>query len=172
LTDLALRLQGGDGFVQWLSHRTVVISEQQTMSWRKLQRRKLRRRKISRRPPQLSEDQILRWADAFHVRSGRWPRRDAGTIAGALGETWARVDNALKVGVRGLPGGSSLVRLLAQRRDLRNVRALPHLTDKLILAWADAHFRRTGKWPNQSSGPVSEAPAAAQADHQASPALG
>ena len=33
---------------------------------------------------------------------------------------------------------------------------LPRLTAKQILAWADAHHRRTGTWPTSSSGPVHE----------------
>ena len=46
---------------------------------------------------------ILRWADAFYVRMGRWPRRDDGKIEGMLGLTWCAVDQALRKGLRGLP---------------------------------------------------------------------
>jgi hypothetical protein len=35
---------------------------------------------------------------------------------------------------------------------------LPSLTAKQILGWADAHFRRTGRWPKPSSGPIEDAP--------------
>jgi hypothetical protein len=28
------------------------------------------------------------------------------------------------------------------------------LTPELILAWAQVHYRQTGNWPNQNSGPV------------------
>ena len=34
--------------------------------------------------PVLYIDQILRWADAFHRRWGRWPKKDSGVIPGAL----------------------------------------------------------------------------------------
>jgi hypothetical protein len=34
----------------------------------------------------------------------------------------------------------------------------PKLTAEQILAWADAHHRRTGRWPRTTSGPVPEAP--------------
>jgi hypothetical protein len=34
----------------------------------------------------------------------------------------------------------------------------PPLTEKQILAWADAHFARTGRWPSTYSGPVTDAP--------------
>jgi hypothetical protein len=34
----------------------------------------------------------------------------------------------------------------------------PTLTAEQILAWADAHYGRTGKWPNLYTGPVADAP--------------
>jgi hypothetical protein len=34
----------------------------------------------------------------------------------------------------------------------------PPLTVAQILSWADAHQRRTGRWPRTTSGPVPEAP--------------
>jgi hypothetical protein len=34
----------------------------------------------------------------------------------------------------------------------------PPLTEALILRWADAHFERTGTWPQQNSGEVADAP--------------
>ena len=33
-----------------------------------------------------------------------------------------------------------------------------YLTIEQILAWADAHFRRTGQWPTHNSGPIVDAP--------------
>ena len=65
---------------------------------------------------------------------------------------------ALRKGLRGLPGGSSLSRLLAEHRGVRNKAEFPPLNAKRILAWADAHHSRTGGWPNAGSGPISEAP--------------
>jgi hypothetical protein len=64
---------------------------------------------------------------------------------------------ALQQGHRGLPGGSSLAQLLAKQRGVRNVASLPPFTLRKILAWADAHHQRTGKWPLRTSGPVTEA---------------
>ena len=40
----------------------------------------------------------------------------------------------------------------------RNVHGLPPLSRKKILAWADAHYARTGRWPKVTSGPVRDAP--------------
>jgi hypothetical protein len=102
--------------------------------------------------------EILAWADAHHRRTGSWPKCRSGPIPDAPGETWSAVDTALVKGQRGLPGGSSLARLLARHRGVRNPQALPRLTQRKILAWADAHFRRAGAWPHQRSGPVVDAP--------------
>jgi hypothetical protein len=48
------------------------------------------------------------------LRHGSWPTRRSGPVEGAEGEAWHRIDNALFRGYRGLPGGSSLTRLLRQ----------------------------------------------------------
>jgi hypothetical protein len=37
-------------------------------------------------------------------------------------------------------------------------RRRPPLTVEQILAWADAHHARTGKWPTIRSGPIADAP--------------
>jgi hypothetical protein len=103
-------------------------------------------------------EQILAWADAHHRTSGEWPKRDAGPVAGADAESWGALDDALRLGLRGLPGRSSLAQLLAAERGVRNKSALPRLTLKQIRAWARAHRDRTGKWPSDVSGPIAEAP--------------
>jgi hypothetical protein len=101
---------------------------------------------------------ILLWADAYYRATGTWPTAESGAIAGAPGETWLRVETALRNGLRGLPGGTSLARLLAQTRGVRNPKDLPRLTRRRILAWADAYRALTGAWPTRNSGPVAEAP--------------
>jgi hypothetical protein len=63
----------------------------------------------------LDEEQILAWADAYHVQHGRWPVVAAGPIQGGNSETWSAVNQALEHGWRGLPGGDSLSRLLARQ---------------------------------------------------------
>src|SRR5205823_2822796 len=103
-------------------------------------------------------EEILSWADAHHERMGKWPNAESGHITGADGETWCSVDKALRRGRRALPGGSSLARLLAAERGVRSRGALPPLSRKLILAWTDAHYERTQKWPNVGTGPILEAP--------------
>lgn len=98
--------------------------------------------------------QILKWADAFYARTGNWPHRDDGLIPGTNGETWNAVELALTHGHRGMPGGSSLARVLAAERGVKNSMARPRLTVPKILSWADDHRRQTGTWPNEESGPI------------------
>jgi hypothetical protein len=113
-------------------------------------------RKFGDRDP-LVEEQILAWADSFHAREGRWPSLAAGPIADAPGVTWSTVDTALRRGTRGLTGGSSLVRLLVERRGISSTGYRPPLSIPQILAWADAHCKRTGQWPGHASGPIVQA---------------
>src|SRR5262249_25380136 len=98
------------------------------------------------------------WADAHHARTGSWPTSESGPITDAAGETWRRVDSDLRIGLRGLPGGSSLARLLAGQRGVRNPAPPPPLEPKHGLAWADAHHQRSGGWPTSESGAIPEAP--------------
>jgi hypothetical protein len=110
------------------------------------------------KPPPLTEAEILRWADAYHAREGRWPTVWSGPIAESPKEKWVKVDAALRGGYRALPGASSLAQLLERERGVRNHYALPQLTEDLILRWADDHFRRTGLWPGRGTGPITAAP--------------
>jgi hypothetical protein len=48
--------------------------------------------------------------------------------------------------------------VLAEQRGMRNRLAPPRLRGRQILAWASAHYRRTGRWPTLHSGPIPEAP--------------
>src|SRR5262245_24705744 len=116
-----------------------------------------RRHRKPRRPP-LYVPQILAWADDHHRRTGAWPTRDGGWVDGTADEKWMNVDVALRAGRRGLRPGSSLARLLAAHRGVRNRKALPALQVKQILAWADDHRRRTGAWPRKGGGPIHDAP--------------
>ena len=68
------------------------------------------------------------------------------------------MDKALHTNRRGLPGGSSLARLLVEHRGVRSRGYPPPLTEKQVLAWADRHCQRTGAWPTYRSGPVEGRP--------------
>jgi hypothetical protein len=115
--------------------------------------RKKKRPRTLRRP-ELTVAGILAWADAQHARTGAWPTKQGGRVRENLNESWPRIDGALRKGFRGLAGGSSLARLLDRERGVRNRKALPPLTEELIVRWARAHRRRTGRWPNEDSGPI------------------
>jgi hypothetical protein len=110
------------------------------------------------RRPVLYIADILSWADAFYARVGRWPVLSDGKIVGQLGLTWLAVSMALRKGNRGLPGGSSLARLLLEQRGRRHKGRLPRFRIKQILAWAEAYHERMGDWPTRDSGAIPEAP--------------
>ncbi|HEV3005320.1 MAG TPA: hypothetical protein VGX78_12715, partial [Pirellulales bacterium] len=120
-------------------------------------RRAPQRLRTTRKPP-LSLTQILAWADAHFERTGHWPGQDSGLVGDAFDTRWKAIDKALREGLRGLPGGASLAKLLAERRGVRNRGALPHFTEAKILEWTDAHHLRTGEWPKVQSGPIADAP--------------
>jgi len=64
----------------------------------------------------LSERIILRWAEAFNERVGYWPTRHSAFTDLSRREKWAIIDQALREGLRGLPGKSSLAKLLKEHR--------------------------------------------------------
>lgn len=108
--------------------------------------------------PPLSEEQILEWADQHHARTGQWPLCTDGAVVDAPRENWRALNTALQQGCRGLPGRTSLARLLKAHRGKRNPKDVPSLSIPQVLEWADAHHVRTGRWPLDTSGPILEAP--------------
>jgi transcriptional regulator with XRE-family HTH domain len=62
----------------------------------------------------LTEATIMNHAAAHRRRTGRWPTAAAGPVSGVAGLTWRGVDQALRSGKGGLPGGDSLAALLAR----------------------------------------------------------
>jgi hypothetical protein len=106
----------------------------------------------------LTVDQILAWADLHKQRTAEWPKVNSGPVLDAPGETWLGVHRALSRGDRELPGRTSLAKLLAEHRGMRNKGNLTPLSIKQILTWADAHSERTGRWPSPASGAVTESP--------------
>jgi len=106
--------------------------------------------------PLLTEQQILGWADTYHEKTGSWPNINSGAVVGTEGETWANLNAVLGQGCRGLPGGSTLTQLLAKERGVRNPFAPPPLTKEQIFTWVDAHFERTGQWPNKGAGSIAD----------------
>ena len=83
---------------------------------------------------------------------GTWERSPS------AGETWRAVQAALNRGQRGLHGGSSVPRLLAEHRGVRHPQDKMRFTLAQIRAWAAAHLKRTGQWPTPVAEPIPEAP--------------
>ncbi|MGH2603208.1 MAG: hypothetical protein ACRDJ9_27970 [Dehalococcoidia bacterium] len=106
------------------------------------------------RKPPLSVPLILGWLDEHRREHGTWPTSRSGAIRGAPGETWGIVNEALRHGQRGLPAGSSLVKLLVHYRGVRNFQHLPRLSKQQIRAWATAWKKQHGRRPTASSGPI------------------
>jgi hypothetical protein len=104
----------------------------------------------------LDEETIFQWATAHYGQTGNWPSTKSGAVHGVQGETWNAIHDALLTGRRGLHGGSSLAKLLADhgvhREDARKLRPTE------ILKWADSFLREHGHWPYADSGRVAESP--------------
>lgn len=112
-----------------------------------------------RKLPPLSVATVLAWADRHHRRTGVWPtRKKSGPVRDAPGETWPALDASLRRGGRSLPACGGLAAFLDQHRNVRNKADQPRITQKQILQWCDAHFRRTGQWPTAESGSVEGVP--------------
>ena len=119
--------------------------------------------------PQLTLELIRTWAEDHQKATGVWPDAGSGPIAGVPGETWCNISKCLRLGPRGLAGGMGLSRALGRRSNPVIRRTHTKLTVTQILAWADAHQAATGKWPNQYSGPIPEAPGEALDGDQRGP---
>jgi hypothetical protein len=96
----------------------------------------------------LTVEQILAWADAHHAAHGVWPAAGPGTVsgvvAGAPGESWKAINHALALGLRGLPGDSSLAELLAEHRGATLPDMSPQALAKKIWAWEQEQFPAKG----------------------------
>ena len=143
------------GINQSLRHGTCGLPGGSALAELLVEQRGVRNKK---RLPPYHIKQILSWADRHHKQTGEWPTQDSGSIAIAPGETWKAVNSALIQGGRGLSGGSTLARLLAERRAVRNRGSLPKYTLKQILEWARSQHARTGRWPIAESGEIQDAP--------------
>jgi hypothetical protein len=109
--------------------------------------------------PSLTLHALDAWISAHRKATGEWPTASSGPVAGAPGEDWKEIDDALRSGRRGLPGGTSLARL-AQQDAAPKPAPEPQapLTFEQILAWAETHHAATGRWPNENSGRIAGAP--------------
>ena len=99
--------------------------------------------------PTLTEATILSWCDTFFDEHGEWPGvGEERPVPGQPNESWRRLEDVLKMGLRGLDTrGSSLALLLQRDRGKRNIGNLPPLTEDMILDWCDTFFDEYGEWP-------------------------
>jgi hypothetical protein len=162
---------------QWPNRNTGIVSENRSEKWKNIDAsltqgcrglagnsslsRLLAEKRGVRNASNVSDltvSQILDWADSHHEKLGIWPKTSSGSVLDAPSEKWKNIDGALYSGKRGLSGGSSLARLLAAKRGIRNEKNLPTLTIAQILDWAKSHYKKTGQWPKRKSGEVLDAP--------------
>jgi hypothetical protein len=106
--------------------------------------------------PKLTVDFIQDRVRDHLIKNGTLPRSSSGPVAGGYpGDTWLGYERALINGNRGLPGGSSLSRVMEQS-GVGYVNRLnkPDLTESFIISRAIEHTRSTGRLPTRKSGDV------------------
>jgi hypothetical protein len=106
-------LSGGDSLARLLGRRLGV-----------------RRQPARARRPELTVGQILAWAELHYREMDAWPSVNSLPDGLPAGERWKSIDRALRQGSRGLPGGSSLARLLADHRTAREMRPVTWAADR------------------------------------------
>ena len=107
--------------------------------------------------PKLTVAQILQWMDEHKRRTRQWPNQTSGQVYGTS-ETWRGINSALAKGMRGLEGGSSIVQLLVEHRDVKTRFWDDSLTVTDILLWCDQFFERESRWPKSSDGDIPGTP--------------
>jgi hypothetical protein len=84
---------------------------------------------------------ILSWADRHRRRWGEWPTARSGPVDVAPRETWSALNAALRLGLRGLPGGDTLAHLLREKRGVCKRAGRPRREEPHVQA---ARLRRQG----------------------------
>jgi hypothetical protein len=96
----------------------------------------------------IDEHYIVELADAFKFQKGHWPKQTSGAFKG---DCWGSINSALIYGLRGLPGGDTLPKLLARERGVRNIADISPLSEKIILKKIRHYKKKTGRWPKVKS---------------------
>ena len=109
--------------------------------------------KTTTEKPPLTIEKILVWADTYHECEGKYPTLASGNVAGT-DETWPAINAALREGLRGLPGGTSLAEVLEEHRGRPNKSALPSLTERWIVKMAKQFKQKHGRYPTIASGQI------------------
>ena len=104
----------------------------------------------------LSVERVREAIAGHQATHGKYPTADSGLDEG-LGCTYGTLNNMLKLGQRGLPGGSSLSREVAAVRAAAGepvaARTSP-LTVERVRRLIRVYHAKHGRIPNQASGPV------------------
>ena len=85
---------------------------------------------MPQRKPPLHVARLLAWADDHLEQTGKYPHAESGPVLAAPAEDWGAINQALLGGLRGLPGGDSVARLLQRER------GRPHRLDQARLTEA------------------------------------
>jgi hypothetical protein len=98
---------------------------------------------------------MLGMAELHKSRTGKWPTQRSGSVFGGnSGDNWALYENLLREGGRGLPGGSSLARLICSKHPYIHSKNKPGLTEYFIVERASDFRNKHGYYPIVRSGLV------------------
>lgn len=105
--------------------------------------------------PDLCEESILSLAELYKEKHSKWPGQKSGPVEGGYpGDTWAVYELHLRDGGRGLPGGSSVAKLISSKHEHAHAKNRPELTYDFIIARASEYFDANSKYPAVRSGSV------------------
>jgi hypothetical protein len=102
------------------------IAEIMGLSWQRVRQihdAYLREGLNPKRKPPLTVRRILKWADIHFERTNSWPTQYSGRLFTEPSENWGAIDQALRYGSRGLPGGSTLCQVLRKNRRISTKRS-------------------------------------------------
>ena len=102
----------------------------------------------------LTISMIVEWIRKYIEKHGRKPTLKDGYIEFTKNETWSKIDTNLREGNRGLPGNSSLAKLIETEFGIRGYHNPLSLTKELIIDWIKQHFKKYDKKPTMSDGVV------------------
>jgi hypothetical protein len=108
--------------------------------------------------PLLTENKICEWIQQFIDKYKRKPIIADGVIEFALdeyaGETWGKINDSLMNGMRGMPKGSSLTKIIEKQFGIRGYCTPPNLSLDMIRNWIHQHITKHKKKPTVKNGIV------------------
>lgn len=105
--------------------------------------------------PDLTYEYVLEMAEKHKERTGKWPGQKTGPIVdGHEGDTWAQYERLLCDGGRGLPGGSSLAKLINTKHNHVHDKNKAPVTEDFIVERAKEFFAKNDRYPRIKEGPV------------------